>query len=200
MRILMLGNSFTYYHDMPQILGGILGAEVVARTRGGAALAEQLNPATDMGAGTLRALREEKWDYVVLQEQSNAPALRRAAFLKSAAALCALIRENGATPVFYATWAYREGSEKLASTPYTYAEMDAALTDSYRCAAQENVALMAEVGTAFTQMRGIVHLYEPDDYHPSEAGSVLAASVIARTIEVHERSRHAEPRTDSRRR
>lgn len=189
MRILMLGNSFTYYHDMPQLLGGILGAEVVAHTRGGAALAEQLNPATEMGARTLRALREEQWDYVVLQEQSSAPALHRAAFQKSAAALCALIRESGATPVFYATWAYREGSEKLATTPYSYAEMDAALTDSYRHAAEVNGALIAEVGTAFTQMRGIVNLYEPDDYHPSEAASVLAASVIARTIEVHERSR-----------
>ena len=43
MRILMLGNSFTYYHDMPKILAQMLDAEVVAHTRGGARLAEQLN-------------------------------------------------------------------------------------------------------------------------------------------------------------
>ncbi|MBR4081785.1 MAG: hypothetical protein IKK21_08390, partial [Clostridia bacterium] len=58
-----------------------------------------------------------------------------------------------------------------------------------RHAAEVNGALIAEVGTAFTQMRGVVNLYEPDDYHPSEAGSVLAAAVIARAIEAHERSR-----------
>ena len=38
MRILMLGNSFTFYNDMPKILAGMLGAEVVAHTRGGAYL------------------------------------------------------------------------------------------------------------------------------------------------------------------
>lgn len=189
MRILMLGNSFTYYHDMPQILSALLGAEVVAHTRGGAALAEQLNPETEMGAKTLRALAEEKWDYVILQEQSNTPALHRAAFQRSAAALCKLIRESGATPVFYATWAYREGSAKLASTPYTYGEMDAALTDSYVHAAETNDALIAHVGRAFTQMRGIANLYEEDDYHPSEAGSVLAASVIASVIDRAERGK-----------
>ena len=49
MRILMLGNSFTFYNDMPKTLAQLTGAEVVAHTRGGAWLAEQLNPETEMG-------------------------------------------------------------------------------------------------------------------------------------------------------
>ena len=36
MRILMLGNSFTFYNDMPKTLAQLTGAEVVAHTRGGA--------------------------------------------------------------------------------------------------------------------------------------------------------------------
>ena len=44
MRILMLGNSFTYYNDMPAMLAEITGAEVVQNTRGGARLKEQLSP------------------------------------------------------------------------------------------------------------------------------------------------------------
>ena len=46
MRILMLGNSFTFANDMPAMLAELTGAEVVHHTRGGARLAEQLNPKT----------------------------------------------------------------------------------------------------------------------------------------------------------
>ena len=46
MRILMLGNSFTFTNNMPQMLAELTGAEVVHHTRGGARLSEQLNPNT----------------------------------------------------------------------------------------------------------------------------------------------------------
>lgn len=182
MRILMLGNSFTYYHDMPKILAQMLGAEVVAHTRGGARLAEQLNAETEMGEKTLNALKNERWDYVVLQEQSNAPIFTKASFHASVKKLVELIRAAGAVPVLYATWAYREDSEKLASTDLSYAEMDCGLYESYHEAADANDALIADVGKAFTDLRGILNLYEGDDYHPSEAGSVLAAATISGII------------------
>ena len=73
MRILMLGNSFTFTNDMPQMLAELTGAEVVHHTRGGARLSEQLNPNTKLGKRTQAALVEERWDYVVLQEMSHGP-------------------------------------------------------------------------------------------------------------------------------
>ena len=195
MKILMLGNSFTFYHGMPRLLAALTGAEVVARTRGGAHLSEQLNPETKMGAGTLEALREEKWDYVVLQEQSAGPVSAPESFAASARQLCELIRANGAKPVFYATWAYREGSGKLSKLGISYDEMFQALFRGYHQAAEENGALVADVGKAFRDMtreiassdpelmvNGAVDLLESDNYHPSAAGSVLAASVIAKVI------------------
>lgn len=198
----MLGNSFTFYHGMPTLLEAILGAEtdeaveVVAHTRGGASLAEQYNPETGMGARTLAALRGERWDYVVLQEQSIGPVARRESFLASADRLCELIRENGAKPVFYATWAYRDGSQKLAGTGMDHETMFRGLYDSYHEAAAANGALVADVGAVFFGVTngvagkdsakdfpcGAPDLLEADDYHPSTAGSVLAASVIARVI------------------
>ena len=36
MRILMLGNSFTFTNDMPQMLADLTGAEVTHHARGGA--------------------------------------------------------------------------------------------------------------------------------------------------------------------
>lgn len=52
MRILMLGNSFTTANHMPDMLAELTGAEIVQHTRGGARLAEQLNPKTKMGKRT----------------------------------------------------------------------------------------------------------------------------------------------------
>ena len=183
MRILMLGNSFTYFHDMPKILAGILGEEVVSHTRGGAFLHEHLDPKEELGAKTLKALKEEKWDYVVMQEQSKAPIFSKEDFLNSVFKLCELIRENGAKPILYATWSYREGSAKLADTLLSVDQMDKGLYESYHQAAAESRTLIADVGKAFSAVRGIVDLYESDDFHPSAAGSVLAAETIARVIE-----------------
>ena len=70
MRILMLGNSFTTANHMPDMLDELTGAEIVQHTRGGARLAEQLNPKTKMGKRTQEALQNEKWDFVILQEMS----------------------------------------------------------------------------------------------------------------------------------
>ena len=113
MRILMLGNSFTFYNDMPSMLAELTGAEVIHHTRGGARLAEQLNPETQMGAKTLEALGKEAWDYVVLQEMSNGPITSRESFMNSVSALCEKIRAAGAVPILYATWAYKKDCDKL---------------------------------------------------------------------------------------
>jgi len=183
MRILMLGNSFTYFHDMPKILSALLPAQVVSQTRGGAFLADQINPEDEMGAQTLRLLKEEKWDYVVLQDHSRGPSHRKELFQQTVDQLCPLIRAAGAKPILYATWAYKEGTEKLASIDMTYAAFSDALYASYHEAAERNGALVADVGRAFDALRHLVSLYEDDDYHPSEVGSLLAAQAIARVIE-----------------
>ena len=182
MRILFLGNSFTFYHDLPEMVAEILNAETKGNLRGGAYLHQHIDPSDELCAITSKLLKEEKWDYVILQEQSNAPVTKNKGFLAAAQRLCTLIRENGAKPVFYATWAYREGSEKLASMNMDYAAMDSALSAAYREAAEINGALIAEVGAAFTALRKHAELYAPDDYHPSEAGSITAAAVIADAI------------------
>jgi len=183
MRILMIGNSFTYYHKMPRILGKITGAEVVARAEANAFLNDHLDEDSPIGSATLKLLTEEKWDYVVIQEYSNGPIFRRDAFFKSVRELCRLARESGAVPVLYATWAYREGSEKLAGMNMSYQKMADTLSEAYHSAAEENGGIVADVGKAFTDVREFVELYKEDDYHPSAAGAVLAAETIARAIE-----------------
>ena len=119
MRVLMLGNSFTFANNMPKTLANLIDAEVVQHTRGGARLAEQLNPDTKMGGMTQAALENEKWDYVILQEMSNGPITSRESFLKNTALLCERIRSNGAVLVLYATWAIRRAASSWNPSAWT---------------------------------------------------------------------------------
>ncbi|MCD8231020.1 MAG: SGNH/GDSL hydrolase family protein [Clostridiales bacterium] len=182
MRILMLGNSYIFTNDMPQILAEITGAEVVHHTRGGARLAEQLNPETKLGAKTQKALSEEHWDYVVLQEMSNAPVTTRKKFLQSAVTLCKQIHAAGAKPVLYLTWAYQKDGAQMKKSGMDYDEMYQGLQDAYREAAAVGDALLADVGTVFYRQSVHQNLYADDGSHPNEVGSRLAAEIIAEVI------------------
>lgn len=183
MRILMLGNSFTFYNDMPDILAKLTGAEVVSYTRGGARLAEQLNPETELGAKTVAALDNRSWDYVILQEMSNAPITSKDAFLRSTAALCEKVHSVGATPILYATWAYEKGSKKMSEMDISYDVMSAQLSAAYQEAAERSDALIADVGRRFYQLADKEPLYVEDGCHPNEEGSRIAAETIAEVIE-----------------
>lgn len=182
MRILMLGNSFTTANHMPDMLAELTGAEIVQHTRGGERLADQLNPKTKMGKRTQEALQNEKWDFVILQEMSNGPITSEASFLENAEKLCEKIRENGAKPVFYATWAYQRGGKKLETFEMDYDEMYQKLYEAYHLAADRNHTLIADVGKKFYELSDKVNLYADDGCHPNEKGSQIAAEIIAEVL------------------
>ena len=182
MRILFLGNSFTFFNDLPDMVAGLLGAEVGRNLRGGAYLFQHLDPADELCPITHKLLTEEKWDYVVLQDQSRGPITHPEEFRRAVDTLCPMIRAAGGKPILYETWAYEDGTDKLASTGLTFESMQQALTEGYRAAAQANDALLAPVGQAFAAARAVTQLYNEDHYHPSEAGSRLAAETIAAVI------------------
>ena len=178
----MLGNSFTFAHDMPDMLSQLLDAEVVQHTRGGAHLAEHLHPETDLGAKTQAALRSKRWDYVVLQEYSTGPITSPERFLDSVRELCRQIRTNGAVPILYATWAFQKDGKKLAESGLDHEAMYRGLYEAYHRAAEENDALIADVGRAFYEQEEQRALFASDDYHPSREGAQLAAQIIADQI------------------
>lgn len=185
MRILMLGNSFTFTNNMPQMLARLTGAEVVHHTRGSARLSEHLNPKTELGAQTQAALEHEHWDYVVLQEMSHGPITASKSFFSSVEQLCRQIRKNGAVPILYATWAYQRGGAKLAAKGWDYDEMAQKMHEAYHRAAQENHALVADVGQRFYELSDSQDLYAADGVHPNESGSRIAAETITMVIQQH---------------
>ena len=182
MKILMLGNSLTTSNDMPQRLAELLSAKVVVHARGGARLAEQLNPETRMGARTGQALQEEHFDYVVLQEMSHGPATAPERYLESVRRLTRIIREADAEPVLYATWAFRPGCDQLEKIGMDASSMHERMQETFQKAAKENDTILANVGNVFRDWGFTKELYAQDGVHPSEAGSNLAAEVIVDAI------------------
>lgn len=183
MKILMLGNSFTFCNDLPNTLAEISGWDVTGHTLGGAYLDMLLDTDTDYGKKTVELLfGDQKWDIVVLQEQSNAPITQKERFMSAVERLCEMIRKNGATPLLYATWAYEKDGHELRGLGMDYDDMYEKMYASYHEAAEKNNTLIADVGKAFYESGVDVGLYDRDSYHPSAKGSRLAAEVIMKAI------------------
>ena len=178
----MLGNSLTTANELPMMLGTLLDADVRVHARGGARLAEHLNPATKLGAKTAAALTDEQWDYVVLQEMSNGPIRYPERFRLAVGELCSRARACGARPILYATWAYAPECPKLEKLGISHGEMHGALHEAFVLAANSGQARMADAGTAFFEHADKASLYASDGVHPSVAGTQLAAECLAGAV------------------
>lgn len=188
-RVLFIGNSYTFYHDMPTAIFGKLAAslgyrmEVDAITKGGYQLSRHADPADECGARVEAALTGEKpYDFVILQEQSVRPAGDSAPlFFEAVRDLAARIRQTGAMPILYATWGRKTGSTTLEQHGWTSEEMTRRLAAAYEAIGRELQIPVAHVGLAFRDVYGSgadIELYNPDLSHPSFAGSYLAAATL----------------------
>jgi len=106
LQVLFIGNSFTFYHDLPKMVaelaeaGGQLPLGFQQETPGGYTLQQQWKDGK-----ALALIRSRRWDYVVLQDQSQAPLLNRKAMNEYATKFNAEIRKQGAKTILYMTWA-----------------------------------------------------------------------------------------------
>lgn len=178
LRALFIGNSYTQYNHLVRQVQAIAAStghklSVKLVEHGGWTLKRHAsNPET------LDAIREGNWDFVVLQEQSKAPAREkdwvRENVYKPAYSLDSLRRlynPKGKT-VFYMTWGHNID---------TYAEMQQRLAESYLEITRWLNARCAPVGIAWKRIRTEnpdLMLYNPDHSHPSMQGSYLAANVF----------------------
>lgn len=197
-RILFIGNSFTYYNKMAKRLFSrlceVTGYDVTVEqvTKGGNSLMKQADPLdvvenpteNETGSGALveELLSKNKYDFVIIQEQSGMPISDPDTFYKGARLLAEKVRKNGAALYFYATWGYKEGYEKLPYHGGTTEAMEMKLRAAYGTIARELGAEVCPVGAAFTDVYtnngARINLYWRDLYHPNVAGSSLAAYTI----------------------
>ena len=80
-----------------------------------------------------------------------------------------------------------ERRAKLTDKGWDYDEMARTLSEAYHKAAQENNALIADVGNRFYELSHTQNLYAADGVHPSELGSRVAAETVAAVIRQREK-------------
>ncbi|MFP5378675.1 MAG: hypothetical protein ACLGHP_02790 [Vicinamibacteria bacterium] len=169
LRILFVGNSLTYFNDLPLMVQSMPCApgrtlHVDAATMPDAAIADH------MSRGDARRKLNERWDFVVMQQGPSSLAESRRELLRGAGRLADRARRAGATPALYMVWPSRQRE----------ADFDR-VSESYRLAAAHVKGLLLPAGDAWREAWKIdpeIALYGPDGFHPSLMGSYLAALVI----------------------
>ena len=185
---LFVGNSRTFYHDMPHMVRRIADSagypkklHIEMEAKPGISLAEHLkNPQT-------RALIASRWDHVVLQvlssEQYSAQTAGQA--WDVAAGLIREIQANGARPAMFVAWRYTDQCRNNAGMPPSavglspegYPGMHANIQEQHaRLAALTGVDLV-NVGLVWEVLQALPKdfvLYD-DCNHPSIYGSYLSA-------------------------
>jgi hypothetical protein len=193
LRVLFVGNSYTYVNDLPMTLTRMASRsaargqgptiETASVTVGGATLRnhwETGNAAraiTDMGP----------WSAVVLQGQSVEPLLNPTEFRTYGLRFSRVIHDANARVVYYATWPRRMG-DSVYTQPWSGGRpeiMAMRLVTTYESVAAMNQDEVARVGAVWMNALSAhptIDLYDPDGSHPSLAGTYLAACVIYRAL------------------
>lgn len=174
--VLFVGNSHTYYHEMPQMLVRLtevgersFPVTVEQSTASGVSLQWHWNHRK-----TRNLIAQGDWDAVVLQERSGGPLEDEESMHEYARRLHEEVVKQGAETVFYMTWArtYQPGTQSQ-------------ITEAYTEIADELDATLAPVGEAWERAldeASDLRLHAPDGRHADPAGSYLAACVFYKVL------------------
>jgi hypothetical protein len=182
LRILFIGNSYVFVNNLPEMVKGMAmdrrhPVEVKSVSFGAYTLGAHWQDGEKPGKAR-GELANGNWDYVVLQDQSEMPAIVPEQTLKPAALFAEAIKKKGAIPIFYITPAHY-------TKPKAMAEFQDKLTSTYAQAAKDGGGRLAPVGPAFMlsyrQQPGL-RLHSQDNSHFNIYGTYLAACVIYSTI------------------
>lgn len=181
LKILFIGNSYTYYNSSPELVRALINekfpnktVEVKLISQGGMTLKRHWEDGK-----SVQAIRSNDWDYVILQEQSKLGMGliidndfyfgQTDDFYEYARKFDTEIRSNGAQTAFFMTWSNKQKPEEQEI-----------LTHAYSTIANELNAKLIPVGLVWDKLRSKKEfdLYVDDGSHPSAYGSYLIASSI----------------------
>lgn len=175
LRILFIGNSLTTANNLPALVEALARADGPVRieTRTVAFPDHSLEDHWNRG-DAVRAIREGKWDVVVLQQGPSALPESRTLLREFTKGFNAEISKAGARTALYMVWP----SSSRAS------DFDA-VSRSYASAAADVGGLLLPAGDAWRaawRRDKALALYGPDGFHPSALGTYLSALVIYRQV------------------
>lgn len=193
--ILWVGNSFFYYNNsMHNVFINIVrGADAQARPRGtsvtisgsGMDWHDMESYFRPNGIGRYSFVGDNEivfnkpgrqFDGVIMMDCSQCPIhpQLKGSFHEFAKKQGEIARKNGAMPILFMSWAYKDKPD-----------MTIPLADAYTTAGNNNDILVIPAGLAFAnaiRQRPALELYQPDKRHPSPAGTYLAAATTYATL------------------
>jgi hypothetical protein len=192
--LLWVGNSFFYYNNsMHNFLLGFVRADGRTDARGtsvtisgsGIEWHDMKSYLRPDGIGRYSFVGDNEivfnkpgrqFDGVILMDCSQCPVHPKLkdTFYKFAKKHARTIRANGAEPILFMSWAYKDKPE-----------MTQQLADAYGAAGAQNKARVIPAGLAFAnavKARPDLELYQRDKRHPTLAGTYLAAATTYATI------------------
>ena len=170
LRVLFIGNSLTYANDLPLIVQALSVAagqkmQVESITGGGYSLDDHWS-----AGDAPKAIKSQKWDYVVLQHGPSTLASSRVELRNSAKKYDKIIRQAGGRPALYMVWPSLDR--------FSYFD---AVREAYSLAASDVNGVFMPAGEAWRaawKRDPDAPLYGGDDFHPSTNGSYTAALSI----------------------
>lgn len=179
--ILFLGNSHTYYNDVPGLVEGIGKAAGKAIncehiSEGGATIILLLAKYQEE---IIAKLESADYQYLIVQEQSSSNFLYPDAFLFAVEHLKYIVSEYDVEILLYQTWAYEENSSSLLNVHLTYEEMHQLVTEAYHEVSRATGVAINPVGEVFDAFKRQYpeHRLYTDGNHANTAGSYLSACV-----------------------
>jgi len=185
--ILFIGNSYTYYFDMPEKIFAPMAAaaglefEVQSVTHGGYRLSRYADPKDEEGQRLRAVVKGRHFDCIVLQDHSLSTILDPDGFFTGIHDLKRLLEAHTDRFVLYATWGRKTGCETLHRIGMTSAQMTEHIARAYEEAGRRFGMTVAHVGRAFAvyaRKHPDAELYWEDLHHSSRLGSTIAAETI----------------------
>ena len=176
-RVLFIGNSFTYYWNLPKVVEEMatskgLNWEVYQATLPAATLEQHWKGERKLR--TKKLISRKKFDKIILQDQSANPLKNTANSNRYIANFIDHPKAQNAQFYLFSTWLYPKIIEPYPESPYP---IEKVMSDI----AQKNRAKVLQVGRAFAQFQKrypSFKLLSDDQKHPSPNGTYLAACVI----------------------
>lgn len=189
-RVLFLGNSYTGVNNLPQLIHDVAlsaGDTLIfdSYTPGGYQL---INHSIDVTSQN--KIMAGGWHYVVIQGQSQEPIMANNQFSSGGAALYNLVKQYNpcAVTMPYMTWGRKNGdAANCADFPEmcTYQGMDTTIRRCYLNLTDFIKGEVSPVSVVWNYLRQNfpnIELYQPDESHPSAAGSYAAACCFYASI------------------
>jgi len=169
-KVLFVGNSFTFYntgvdYHLQKMLDADKSTDSTTYIIQKIAVSSYSLQDHYNDSLTIRKIRSDKWNKVVLQEQSTRPITNRDLFLQYASLLDAKIKKDSASTVLYMTWPEKATPGDINT-----------LSSAYLYVGQQIHAPVVPVGLVWEYVVNTypqLNLYYTDNKHPGLPGTFL---------------------------